>query len=167
MYSNQLIEHFYQQFYIQQDYFECHELLEEAWKSNNNHKKDDFLVGLTLYAVSLYHYRQLNFKGALTCIKKASTILSKHPKSLEAFNISPKKMIVQCHQIEHDILTKQQFNHIMLPHLDDQLSHLYPSQITSDQEIILKHKLRDRSDIINLRKQKLNKKNPITDTPND
>ncbi|SIT66726.1 DUF309 domain-containing protein [Edaphobacillus lindanitolerans] len=47
-----------------QDYFECHEVLEDYWNEVAPKDKTHPLVGYLLLAVSLYHWRRGNLPGA-------------------------------------------------------------------------------------------------------
>ena len=49
--------------------FMCHDILEEAWKSNINFSKKDGIVSLILFSTAMYHYRRGNTKGALVTLK--------------------------------------------------------------------------------------------------
>lgn len=54
-----------------QDYFECHEVLEDYWNEVAPRDKSHPLVGYILTAVGLYHWRRGNFAGAGKSVKKA------------------------------------------------------------------------------------------------
>lgn len=55
-----------------QDYFECHEVLEEYWKSLPKAKKDHPLTAFILLATGMYHWRRGNLSGAHRTLKKAN-----------------------------------------------------------------------------------------------
>jgi predicted metal-dependent hydrolase len=50
-------------FHATRDYFECHELLEEYWKSTG--MEEEIWVALIQVAVGVYHARRGNRKGAI------------------------------------------------------------------------------------------------------
>lgn len=52
------------QFHATRDYFECHEILEEHWKSRPDDPLAHAWVGLLQVAVALYHERRGNLEGA-------------------------------------------------------------------------------------------------------
>ena len=54
-----------------QDYFECHEVLEEYWKEIAPGEKLHPLVGYVQLATSMYHWRRGNFVGASRMLEKA------------------------------------------------------------------------------------------------
>ncbi len=76
MYPTEYIQ-FLIHFHGDYDYFECHEILEEYWKTKPRGNRDDYLVGLIQVAVSLYHQRRTNWNGATKMMKSAITILEK------------------------------------------------------------------------------------------
>ena len=69
-----------------EQFFECHEVLEEAWLEATGPQKI-FLQGLIQVAVSLYHLRQENFVGA-------RRLLTAGLEKLSAFEIVPKEIDV-------------------------------------------------------------------------
>ena len=54
-----------------EDYFECHEVLEEYWKVVAPGEKLHPLVGYVQLATGMYHWRRENFDGAARILKKA------------------------------------------------------------------------------------------------
>ena len=50
-------------------YFECHEVLEDAWAEARGEEKQ-FLQGLIHLAVGLYHCAASNYKGAVNQLEK-------------------------------------------------------------------------------------------------
>ncbi len=45
---------FYYQFHTKQHYFLCHDILEDAWKAENNYSKQDAVVKLHLVCNCLF-----------------------------------------------------------------------------------------------------------------
>ncbi|WP_338141214.1 DUF309 domain-containing protein [Staphylococcus felis] len=66
---------FYYHFHNEQHYFLCHDILEEAWKSEPKFTKRDPIVSLILLATGCYHYRRENYKGAKRSFQKALNIV--------------------------------------------------------------------------------------------
>ena len=58
------------------DWFECHETLEELWVGAKGELRD-FYQGVLQLAVALHHWRNGNFKGALTLLQGGSNCLSR------------------------------------------------------------------------------------------
>ncbi|WJH34118.1 DUF309 domain-containing protein [Paenibacillus sp. CC-CFT747] len=63
-------------FHAERDYFECHEILEEYWKSNPQDPLAPAWVGLIQLAVGLYHERRSNTSGALKMLNGANSRLT-------------------------------------------------------------------------------------------
>ncbi|WP_440118676.1 DUF309 domain-containing protein [Paenibacillus sp. QZ-Y1] len=59
-----------------QDYFECHEVLEELWLERN---RDSFYKGLLQIAVGLYHFRNGNLRGAKMMLQSSVDLLEPYP----------------------------------------------------------------------------------------
>lgn len=58
------------------DWFECHETLEELWVGEKGEMRD-FYQGVLQLAVALHHWRNGNFKGALSLLKGSGDFLSR------------------------------------------------------------------------------------------
>lgn len=58
------------------DWFECHETLEELWVGEKGELRD-FYQGMLQLAVALHHWRNGNFKGALTLLKGGADLLGR------------------------------------------------------------------------------------------
>lgn len=93
-------------FHGDRDYFECHEVLERHWKENGM-GRDTVWVGLIQVAVSFYHYRRGNIRGALKMADKA--IHSLEGKRMEVFtlglhydNLLNLLYTVRCRMVESD-----------------------------------------------------------------
>jgi predicted metal-dependent hydrolase len=59
-----------------QDYFECHEVLEELWLERNH---DPLYKGLLQIAVGLYHYRNGNLRGGGMMLQSSLELLEVYP----------------------------------------------------------------------------------------
>jgi|GEM_PF-559980 len=60
-----------------QDYFECHEVLEELWLEQD---RDPFYKGLLQIAVGLYHFRNRNLRGGRMMLQSAVELLEHYPE---------------------------------------------------------------------------------------
>ena len=58
------------------DWFECHETLEELWVGTKGELRD-FYQGMLQIAVALHHWRDGNFKGAVSLLKKGGDCLGR------------------------------------------------------------------------------------------
>ena len=159
---------FYYYFHKQQHYFLCHDILEEAWKSNINFSKKDGIVSLILFSTAMYHYRRGNTKGALVTLKKSlSTFEKAKDKALLQLNEQDYKTLILS-QIK-SIEDSKSFKPVYIPVnnvLEKQIINTYPDYkfttlSTQDEYIVNHHKNRDRSDVISARHQAMIKKQNI------
>ncbi|MNO43913.1 hypothetical protein D3C76_341460 [compost metagenome] len=67
------------------DYFECHEVLEELWLAR---KRDPLYKALLQVAVGLYHFRNLNVRGAAIMLSGASAKLEEYPATTLGINLA-------------------------------------------------------------------------------
>ncbi|MEK4494306.1 DUF309 domain-containing protein [Ureibacillus sp. FSL W8-0352] len=144
-----------------QDYFECHEVLEEYWKTIAPGKKEHPLVGYIQLATGLYHWRRGNLPGAHRIMRKAyKKFLSNqgHPffdyidfqqlcndclKSIDAIENNQSYKAFQIKLMNRDLIEK----------VNGKISSLPP---LSHEFLLHKHMLRDRSDILTMREEKRN-----------
>lgn len=62
--------------WAQEEYFECHEVLEEAWRREQDGERKRFFQGLIHCAVALVHHERQNKTGAFRQLEKARTKLA-------------------------------------------------------------------------------------------
>lgn len=156
-------------FHTDRDYFECHEILEEYWKEESVDNRKKYLVGLIQIAVSMYHYRRGNFIGAEKMMKNALKIIKQKKAILLTLGILTDELIPQLNIQLSQIKKHSPYQDINLP-LNDDLQEICQTYChrnnliwkqasnLSNNFLINKHTLRDRSKIIRLRKLKLNNK---------
>lgn len=72
----QLYVDFLYYFNVEQDYYECHEVLEELWLAEG---RERFYQGLLQVAVGLYHFQNGNVGGAVKMMAAALDKLSDYP----------------------------------------------------------------------------------------
>lgn len=159
-------------FHGDRDYFECHEVLEEFWKEDAPPERKQYWVGLIQLAVGLYHQRRENFSGAYRMIKNSLTIIKAEEKMMLKLGIDYPKLVSLLEERLNEIKLKKPYTSINLPMIDDNLladciqscekQGLQWGLIspTVDDYIMNKHKLRDRSDVIEerIRQKALRKK---------
>ncbi|MDT8860092.1 DUF309 domain-containing protein [Alkalihalobacillus sp. MEB130] len=161
-------------FHVERDYFECHEVLEEYWKEHDPKNRTSIWVGLIQVAVGLYHHRRGNRNGAIRMYEKAISILEKQKTALSELGLHKSDLIRQL-QSQHQLAsnTRNTFHDINLTFSKEdllpaciercqQLGLTWTTTSTPKEDIIYKHKLRDRSDIIRERQQQL-KRNQTND----
>ena len=69
------------------DWFQCHETLEELWVGEKGEVRDLY-QGVLQLAVALHHWRNGNFKGALSLFKGANDILSRVPQVCQRVDVA-------------------------------------------------------------------------------
>ncbi|WP_414052503.1 DUF309 domain-containing protein [Macrococcus animalis] len=146
------------EFHEKRDYFECHEIMEEAWKAKPTMTKQDPEVALIMFATALYHLRRNNIQGASTLFNKTIHLLTINAQTLNTY-LDVDQLIATIKVLQQNLSYQQ----IMLPL---KTIHHCDEVIFPTDDIVHKHKRRDRTDIIRLRQQALNNKNPIQYSPN-
>ncbi|WHX50883.1 DUF309 domain-containing protein [Paenibacillus woosongensis] len=68
-----------------QDYFECHEVMEELWLKQD---KDPLYKGLLQVAVGLYHFRNGNVTGGRKMMESAAQRLTPYPPDSLGINLA-------------------------------------------------------------------------------
>jgi len=157
-------------FHGNRDYFECHEVLEEYWKCVDPKNRSSHWVGLIQLAVGLYHYRRGNLSGAARTFKKAVQNIELNQDELSRLGIHPGKLQEKLVEITHGLSTNQPYSSINIPLTDVSLqekvqslcedngySWCSPSDLKNN-ELIHRHSLRDRSEVILERKNALQRK---------
>jgi predicted metal-dependent hydrolase len=154
-------------FHANRDYFECHEILEEHWKSD--HKKPVW-AGLIQIAVALYHHRRGNMKGAKRMMEKAIRLLETERLSLHQLGLDDAKLLPLLRGYLARIEQGRPYESIHLPIADEALLQtclklcgekglVWGSESDLRNEFLLhKHARRDRSDVIAAREQSKQKK---------
>jgi uncharacterized protein len=159
-------------FHGDQDYFECHEILEEFWKKSDFKNKHSIWVGFIQLAVANYHHRRENFAGAKKTLKKAFNIFLTMEDSITKLGLEYHTLIATLTEQLAKIEQKHVFNSFQLPIYDDSLLNECKiickqegfmwgndNNIT-DEHLVHRHKLRDRTKIIQQRQHALkNRKN--------
>lgn len=162
-------------FHSDRDYFECHEILEEHWKDVDARNKESILVGWIQLAVSQYHHRRGNFAGALRTIQKALSILTVHKQLIKEYGIDEDKLLETLLRKKEEIERTLPYRSMNLPISDASLLSACERQaekagliwgVGSDltnSDIIHRHSMRDRSEVIQSRLHALNKKKGSSD----
>ncbi|WP_339264079.1 DUF309 domain-containing protein [Solibacillus sp. FSL W7-1472] len=141
------------------DYFECHEVLEEYWKEFAPKEKLHPLVGYVQLATGMYHWRRSNVTGAARIIEKAILNFELNRNS-EFFEFIDLKQLLLIMKNQHrKIQENESFKHFKLPITDRQLQELVQQRIKTiplmDSHFIFnKHMLRDRTEILEARELK-------------
>lgn len=161
------------EFHGTRDFFECHEIMEEYWKSCGDGPLKPIWLGLIQVAVSRYHERRGNFPGALKMITQACRNLSE--EGLNVIGIDAHEMLRQLSELRRELEDAvrggvKPYRELDLPIRDPELLRqcreacdregfvwLAPSPY-HDASVIHRHKLRDRSAVVEERRRSLEAK---------
>ncbi|MBP1933733.1 DUF309 domain-containing protein [Ammoniphilus resinae] len=149
-------------FHGDRDFFECHEILEDYWK---DHKmKEEIWVALIQLAVGLYHQRRGNHAGAIKMLK--SSLQKMEQKKITQLGLNYEKMTDLIKRRMAEIAQGCVYTDIDLP-IEDQQLHVqcletckkknltWGSTSMDNRDLVDRHKLRDRSDVIKQREERL------------
>ncbi len=146
-------------FNYEKDFFECHEVGEDYWKSVAPKDKMHPLTGWIQLAVGMYHWRRSNYQGALRSFIRAKVKLS--DGGIWVDGVDHEKLIGILSDSIKAVTERQPFWNQDIPITDEQLKsaiRCYRSENPATQQdayfLMHKHRLRDRSSIISLREQK-------------
>lgn len=145
-----------------QDYFECHEVLEEYWKSLPDGNKSHPLTAYILLATGLYHWRRGNEEGALKTIRKAEDKFRTLPEEYPAFTeeIDFSRLLQDVRQSVARLEQSSDFEPFpilvsdRLQQLADEAKPSMDLLPAGSDDVLYKHMLRDRSDILLEREEK-------------
>lgn len=141
------------------DYFECHEVLEDYWKQIAPGEKNHPLVGYIQIATGMYHWRRNNIPGALRMLQKGSDIIRSNRTSPFFSYIDTTDLLSQCNKSIDSIHQGLMFRPFPLK-IRHPLLHMKMCEkidslpLLSEQFLLHKHMLRDRTDILKSREQK-------------
>ncbi len=146
-----------------QDYFECHEMLEEYWKSLPDGDKEHPLTAYILLSTGMYHWRRGNLVGAIRTIQKAEkkipSFLSHYPAYTEELDFNrlisdvrhTLNLVEKGLPFEAFPLIVKSANLKTLVEIEEHSMELLPLDSAA---VIHKHMLRDRTDILREREEK-------------
>ncbi|MFS0556505.1 DUF309 domain-containing protein [Brevibacillus sp. 179-C9.3 HS] len=155
------------QFHVERDYFECHEILEEYWKSAPPQERQPVWVGLIQIAVALYHQRRGNQPGAIKMLTSATSIIKKHHRDIQKLGLDSAQLASMLEERLMEMHNGKPYRSLSLPMSEATLKQAYqeacsrlnhPENRESDMQdsyLLNKHTLRDRSDVLSLRLQQL------------
>ncbi|MED0678474.1 DUF309 domain-containing protein [Aneurinibacillus thermoaerophilus] len=167
MYPEALIDYLVY-FHADRDYFECHEVLEEYWKSLPKEERNEMWVGLIQIAVGLYHHRRGNFAGAEKMIAGALKRLD--AAELDQYGFFGQELIDRLIVRKQEIHERKPYTDMNLPIRSDKLLRACEIRCskrnvrwlsTSDLQnefLLHKHTLRNRSEVIKAREAELKRR---------
>ncbi|MET3576464.1 DUF309 domain-containing protein [Bhargavaea ullalensis] len=136
-----------------QDYFECHEVLEDYWNEVAPRDKTHPLVGYILVAVAFYHWRRGNFAGAEKSMEnglgKLSGALEERPEFFEGIDAG--QLLASAGRSLNEIRAGQPFRSFEIRVLDPDLQAAVNTTASSltdrrnSPSLIHKHMQRHRS----------------------
>ncbi|WP_075617639.1 DUF309 domain-containing protein [Paenisporosarcina indica] len=153
-----LFTQFIMYFNKHQDYFECHEVLEEYWKELAPGDKTHPLTAWILLSTGMYHWRRGNMNGALRTLENSQTRVLLNVESIFFEGIQLQMVIEHLNHSIELIRDKQPFQSFTIPISSPELVTIInqqpqPIPVTGDH-LIHKHMLRDRSEILKAREEK-------------
>ncbi|XJZ26097.1 DUF309 domain-containing protein [Bacillota bacterium Lsc_1132] len=169
LYPKEYIEYLVH-FHGSRDYFECHEILEDYWKRVDAAHKESVWVGFIQLAVSSYHHRRSNFAGAKKTLATAKRIFLQNEQKLKKLGMDPQKMAVMLEHLSDLIDKGKPYESFRLPlndpvliskcqKLANQLGLDFENnRDVTNAEIVHRHRLRDRTSVIQTRQEALKKK---------
>jgi uncharacterized protein len=165
MYPHPYLEYLVQ-FHAERDYFECHEILEEYWKSEAG-QRSPVWVGLIQIAVGLYHHRRGNRAGAVKMMNSALRLLRQQQDAVSRLGLDPAALLQLLAAVVAEMEAGAPYRSITLPIADPDLRERVrqmcaerglpfdrPSDM-ANRYLLHKHTLRDRSDVIAERARQL------------
>ncbi|GED30724.1 DUF309 domain-containing protein [Brevibacillus centrosporus] len=155
------------QFHVERDYFECHEILEEYWKSVPQEQRQIVWVGLIQIAVGLYHQRRGNLNGAKKMLTSAHSILEHHPEDVLRLGLDHAALMLLLEKRLEELNNGLSYHSMSLPILAADLREAYERACAlrdvpvtresdlNDHYLLNKHTLRDRSEVFAERARQL------------
>ncbi len=169
MYPNAYIAYLVH-FHGDRDYFECHERLEEYWKSMPKTERSPLWVGLIQIAVAQYHHRRSNLAGAGKLMASAIRLLAQSKPQLGELGLDADALLARLKERLRAIGNGEPYRSFDLPIVDPGLRarceagcqaigrRLGEASDITDTFLLHKHTLRDRSAVIREREERLRAK---------
>ncbi len=157
-------------FHGSRDYFECHEVLEELWKKDKKEDRKKHWPGLIQVAVSLYHQRRGNLRGAQKVMQNAIQILEAEETALQSLDLHYESLIDLLTKRHSEIVKGKSYTSLELPIMSNELLEICKLECEklnstwgehsdlSNEYIVHKHLLRDRSDVLTTREHAIKKR---------
>lgn len=160
--ANPLFVKFIIYFNHNQDFFECHEVLEDYWNTFPERTKEHPLTSYILLSTGMYHWRRGNTIGALRTLKKAKHKMTMiEPTSAFIDGINFDGLLDNVNLAIQSIEAGQPFKFFPIGITCPEIQLLSDKAETSidllpfgSDAVIHKHLLRDRTEIIRIRDEK-------------
>lgn len=139
-----------------QDFFECHEVLEDYWKEIAERERKHPLVGYIQLATGLYHWRRGNSRGAKTLLTRSQELLRDAQTTSFAEKIDYDDLLQQIEKTRLAITEDAHFETFSIGITDHLLKEMVQNEMEQlpliDPDYLLnKHCLRDRTEVIEAR----------------
>jgi|GEM_PF-1058827 len=141
------------------DYFECHEVLEEIWKEEQDQGLKVAYQALLQVAVALYHWRRHNDIGATKTFVKALKNIEISKASIDALGVDVDDLVKQSQQCMEEIEQGKDYRSINLK-LDNQVLPVYEAYCQKHNLPL--YAVSDLSDTFLVNKHSLRKKDEVT-----
>jgi hypothetical protein len=151
-----------EEFHKTRDFFECHEILEEHWKTDPDGLRSGLWVGLIQLAVGLYHQRRGNARGALKMLRGARGKLAGSDPAAVGIDGDALLAALDERIRELEEHPAAPYRDLDIPLLDAALAPLTQPAVDSrtlGAAVTERHRLRDRSDVVAARRAALEAKN--------
>lgn len=132
------------------DYFECHEVLEEAWQADG--RRHHGYAALIQYAVIHYHLRRDNLIGAKKSLRLLRRKIDIASPYLNELGLDVDSFIAQLEEWPLRATLPLQSD---VREMVESLKSTFPSTHLTFEELVHKHLHRDRSEVIMERKSAL------------
>jgi len=158
------------EFHATRDYFECHELLEEFWKEHPDDSRSELWVGLIQLAVGAYHERRGNSRGAAMMYKKSSVKLDREQVEQLGIDRASLAELIGARLSVLESGDAGPYADMDIPIHDDNLLRECKARCTErgiewrsssllhNEELVHRHKRRDRREVIQARSRALAEK---------
>ncbi|MFB9330489.1 DUF309 domain-containing protein [Paenibacillus aurantiacus] len=152
------------EFHATRDYFECHELLEDHWKSHPGDPLAEVWVGLIQLAVGSYHHRRGNLAGAVKMFAQAKRRLN--AESLDGLGLDGDRSMIRIIERCDAAEAGEAFEDVELPIHDEWLKGecdritrreglVWGAPSRREEALTDRHRLRDRTDVLAAREAAL------------
>ncbi|SER44478.1 DUF309 domain-containing protein [Salisediminibacterium halotolerans] len=156
-------------FHSTRDYFECHEIMEDHWLESG---KDVRWLALIQLAVAVYHERQKNWNGSNRLYERTRQHILANPQMLESLAIDENKLLMMVEERLERIHFRAEYEPFNLPLQDAELIESarlraeekglhWQSDDSADPSLnpmVSRHKIRDRSEVVEAREKALAEK---------
>jgi predicted metal-dependent hydrolase len=170
--------HYLAEYYGSRDYFECHEIMEEYWKEQQQSPYTMAWLVLIRIPVSLYHARRGNWAGAIKLMGKAAE--EADARLFDRLGLDGERLVDNIKKTAHEwTLEGARYADFELLIRDEQLLKAAQARsqelgykwglqgLDAGENVINRHRTRDRSEVVNARAEAAKRRalSRVTPTP--